>query len=327
MIGYYVHHHGVGHLTRARSVAEHLSGPVTVLSSRPRPADITPFADWIDLPMDTGDDAADPTASGVLHWAPTRVPGMTSRMALLAEWVGNHRPGAMVVDVSVEVSMFVRLMGIPVVVFAMPGERSDAPHLMAYRIADRIVAPWSDSVYRPDWLADVDEKTTYTGSISRHADRTDGATTRDDASVAVLAGAGGSQVTTDYLDLVGNHTPELSWRGIGIPGTPWVDDVWPTLTSAGVVVTHAGQNAVADVAASGAPTVVIAENRPYGEQLATARALGQAGLAVALDAWPAPDEWPDIMDRVRSMSGDIRVATRIDGAAARAAAAVDEVLA
>ena len=71
--------------------------------------------------------------------------------------------------------MFVRLMGIPVVVFAMPGERTDAPHLMAYRIADRIVAPWSDAVYRPDWLADVDDKTTYTGSISRHADRIDGA--------------------------------------------------------------------------------------------------------------------------------------------------------
>lgn len=78
MIGYYVHHHGVGHLTRARSVARALAEPVTVLSSRPRPSDIDPFAGWITLPLDTpdgGDDPDDPTAHGVVHWAPTSVPG------------------------------------------------------------------------------------------------------------------------------------------------------------------------------------------------------------------------------------------------------------
>lgn len=38
MIGYYVHHHGSGHLHRARSLAAVLGRPVTGLSTLPRPA-------------------------------------------------------------------------------------------------------------------------------------------------------------------------------------------------------------------------------------------------------------------------------------------------
>ncbi|MGB6181690.1 MAG: glycosyltransferase [Rhodococcus sp. (in: high G+C Gram-positive bacteria)] len=298
---------------------------MTVLSSLPGPEVTDPFADWIELPMDTGDPtAADPTAHGVLHWAPTSTPGMTSRMATIADFVDRHRPRSVVVDVSVEVAVFVRLLGVRVTVFAMPGTRTDRAHRLGYEIADRIVAPWSDSVYHPEWLQPFDDKTVYAGCISRHADRTRSGT-RDADTVAVLAGAGGSHLTTDYLNDVRTYTPSLHWRGIGAPGTPWVEDVWPLLTSAGVVVTHAGQNAVADVAASGSPAVVVAEDRPHDEQLATARALGDAGLAVALESWPDPSAWPAIIERARALTADIRATTRIDGAAARAARAVSEV--
>ncbi|MBY6676804.1 hypothetical protein HQ314_07725 [Rhodococcus sp. BP-332] len=339
MIGYYVHHHGVGHLTRARSVARALAEPVTVLSSRPRPSDIDPFAGWITLPLDTpngsadpapdtpagGDDPDDPTAHGVVHWAPTSIPGMTDRMAALARFVDELRPRCVVVDVSVEVAMFVRLMGVRVVVFAMPGERTDAPHQLAYRVADRIVAPWSASVYRPEWLREFEDRTVYAGSISAHADRARAGTDRDPTSVVVLAGAGGSALTPDHLARAGAATPTRTWRGVGAPGTPWVDDVWPLLTGAGVVVTHGGQNAVADVAASGAPAVVVAESRPHGEQLATTRALGAAGLAISLESWPDPDRWPEILNRAGALTGDIRARTEVDGAARRAAAAIEDV--
>lgn len=33
MIGYYVHHHGRGHLARATSICAHLREPVTILTS------------------------------------------------------------------------------------------------------------------------------------------------------------------------------------------------------------------------------------------------------------------------------------------------------
>lgn len=335
MIGYYVHHHGVGHLTRASSIVPMLHDDVTIFSSRPAP-DPAPASEWVTawvtLPMDiprdthgpTDEEARRATAGGALHWAPTGVPGLTERMATIAAWIERHRPRAFVVDVSVEVATFVRLMGIPLVVLAMPGERTDAPHRLAYTLADRIVAPWSRTVYDPDWLHQYADKTVYAGSISRVADRVSAGSRVPDSAV-LMSGAGGSSLGAGYLDAVRAATPGTTWRGVGTPGEPWVADVWPVLDTAGVVVTHGGQNAVADVAAANAPAVVVAEDRPFDEQRATARALDRAGLAVALDAWPEPSAWPDLLRRARALSADLRSATRIDGAAARAAAAIESV--
>ncbi|MDF2492882.1 MAG: hypothetical protein K0Q58_1460, partial [Microbacterium sp.] len=82
MIGYYVHHHGRGHLHRATAIAAALGIPVTGLSSLPRPAEWT--GDWIELPLDLDDrgpDAPDVTAGGRLHWVPLGVDGLRERMA------------------------------------------------------------------------------------------------------------------------------------------------------------------------------------------------------------------------------------------------------
>ena len=100
MIGYYVHHHGVGHMTRSASIAGALEEPVTVLSSRRPPAD-HPAVDWLDLPLDVPadplgprlvDTISDPTAHDTLHWAPTSVDGLTDRMAAVAAWIARARP-------------------------------------------------------------------------------------------------------------------------------------------------------------------------------------------------------------------------------------------
>ncbi|GAA3138733.1 hypothetical protein GCM10020255_014670 [Rhodococcus baikonurensis] len=51
------------------------------------------------------------------------------------------------------------------------------------------------------------------------------------------------------------------------------------------MVSHAGQNAVADIAIAGKPAIVIAQERPFGEQVATAGALSMHNLAVTLKEW------------------------------------------
>ena len=56
MIGYYVHHHGLGHLMRFRAIAAHLRTPVTGLSSLPRPPAWS--GPWLHLERDD-DGAAD----------------------------------------------------------------------------------------------------------------------------------------------------------------------------------------------------------------------------------------------------------------------------
>src|SRR5688500_16062443 len=71
MIGYYVHHHGTGHLLRALTVSPLLPGPVAGLSSLPRPDSWV--GPWVQLPRDDGAATyadADVTAEGLLHWAP-----------------------------------------------------------------------------------------------------------------------------------------------------------------------------------------------------------------------------------------------------------------
>ena len=147
MIGYYIHHQGDGHVTRAATIARRLGAePVTGLSPRPRPDGWD--GPWITLPRDdvpAVGDATDPTAHGALHWAPLAHAGLRARMAELAAWVRAAAPRLMVVDVSVEVSILIRAMGVPVVVMGMPGERGDAAHQLSYRIAQAIIAPW------PEW--------------------------------------------------------------------------------------------------------------------------------------------------------------------------------
>src|SRR4051795_6256529 len=146
MIGYYVHHHGEGHCTRAAAIADHLgSEPVTGLSSRPRPDGWR--GPWLELARDDDPPVADvdPTARGALHWAPRAHPGLRERMAQIAAWVATHAPRLMVIDVSVEVTVLARTMGVPTVVIGMPGARHDPAHQLADRLADAIIAPW------PEW--------------------------------------------------------------------------------------------------------------------------------------------------------------------------------
>ena len=64
--------------------------------------------------------------------------------------MGCRRPSEpAVIDVSVEVATLLRLLGVPVVVVAMPGERVDAPHTLVYQLADHILAAWPQDLYVP----------------------------------------------------------------------------------------------------------------------------------------------------------------------------------
>ncbi|OQR63461.1 hypothetical protein B6E66_14125 [Streptomyces maremycinicus] len=295
MIGYYVHHQGRGHLHRAQCIAAEVDGPVALLSSLPRPAAWP--GPWVPLPPDTASDPLDPTARGRLHWAPLHHPGHRERMGVIAEWIRRERPSLFVSDVSVEAAALARLMGIPVVVMAMRGDRGDAAHRFGYDLADALVAPWPRSLPEPGWPAHWLDKTVYTGSISRFDNRPRPVPAGVPAGneVLVLFGAGGTDLSAAHLGEARRATPGWSWTVLGGTRTAWSQDPWPLLCRARVVVTHAGQNAVAECAAARVPSLVIPQDRPHQEQHATARALRSAGLATVRYGWPAPGEWPALL--------------------------------
>lgn len=327
MIGYYVHHHGRGHLTRARTLARRLDTPVVALTSLAL-TDPGPFRDVVTLARD--DDSSrpqDPTAGGTLHWAPLRDGGLRSRMAAIAEWVRVARPRAVIVDVSVEVATFVRLMGVPTIVMAMPGERNDTAHRLAYDVADHIIAAWPRELYEPEWLQRHAAKTTYVGGVSRFGDReTHDAGGVGPIRVTVLSGAGGTSLTEQQVDEWRTAVPDVEWNVLGGPGGSWKNDPWPDLRASSVVVTHAGQNAVADVAAAGAAAIVVPQERPFAEQVTTASVLRDAELAVVQSSWPASGDWPRLIDRALRAGGGEWSRWNTRGAADRAAGAVEWVL-
>jgi hypothetical protein len=305
VIGYYVHHQGRGHLSRLQTVAAHLRTPVVGLSSLPAPAGWP--GDWLRLardddPMPSEHD--DVSASGVLHWAPRHHRGLSARMAALAQWFASERPAAVVVDVSAEVALLARLCGIPVVVVALPGTRTDRPHLAAYDLADALLAPWPAQSHARDWSSAWADKAWCVGGISRFDGRPlpPAGPSAGDRRVLLLWGAGGRDTDASGVEAARRATPGWTWSERS-PDRP-SPDLWAELCAADVVVTHAGQNAVADVAAARAPAVVIAQRRPFGEQLATARALSRLGIADGRAGWPPAHEWGEVLDAAHRRGGE-----------------------
>ncbi|MEU0795943.1 glycosyltransferase [Amycolatopsis sp. NPDC005961] len=333
MIAYYVHHHGSGHLQRASAIARRLGQDVLGLSTLPAPTDWP--GRWTTLPGDAdGADAAqdDVTAGGTLHWAPRRHPGLRDRMALVSAELHRHAVRLLVVDVSVEIALLARLHGVPVVVVAQPGRRTDRAHRTAYDLAETILAPWPRRP-APDWPSAWLAKTVHVGAFSRFDGRAAspaGAARR----ALVLWGSGGLAVSTAQLHAAAAATPRWQWDIAGPAQTEeppppnlhhhgWVADPWPLLTEAGVVVTHAGQNALAEVAAARRPAVVIPQPRPFDEQEATAEALVRASLGVVERSWPAPPRWPGVLTEAQARGGDWAPWSPGDGAE-RAAAALSD---
>ena len=284
-----------------------------------------PFAAVLKLPRDDeGTLVAEPTAYGAFHWAPHHDAGLMDRMRLIAQWVAETRPAAVVIDVSVEVATYVRLLGVPVIVVAGPGERTDAPHLLVYRLADHIVAAWPRELHEPSWLRSYADKTSYVGGISRFDGREP--EQRENGSkptVLVLVGAGGSDVTVAMVNACAEAHPAFEWTALGVPGYPWTPDPWAAICTADVVVTHAGQNCIADLAAAERPAVVIPQPRPFDEQRAMASVLQRHRLAVTARSWPDLRAWPALLTHARASDPHRwrRWATR--GAAARAADAIE----
>lgn len=336
VIGYYVHHHGRGHLHRATAIARAARAPVVGFSSLPAPASWP--GRWIRLPDDADgveDQAADVTAGGTLHWAPRHHAGLAARGGLISAELATGRIRLLVADVSVEVALLARLHGVPVVVVAQPGDRTDPAHRLAYDLAERLVAPWPPRP-GPGWPRAWADKTVHVGAVSRFDDRPR-SRCAPGRRVLALWGSGGLDVDPAQLQAAAVATPAWSWQVAGPPGPAdagppnlrwrgWVDDVWSELGRADVVVTHAGQNALAEVAAARRPAVVVPQRRPHDEQAATARALDRSRTAVVVTGWPQPAAWAPLLARSAALGGERWSSWSTGTGAARAAAVLDELV-
>ncbi len=331
-VGWYAHHHGLGHLARARAVAPHLRSKVTVLTSATDDAAAQREIDALrasgirvrELPLDlpaTGEPAIPDPPPG-LHYAPAGVASLRSRMAALSGYFEQEAPDLLVVDVSVEVAMFARLCGVPVAIVRQHGDRNDFAHRLAYAWAEELLAPY------PRWLEDssaslaVRQATRYTGGF---AVRPAKMSTPEPGRVVVLCGRGDGGFDPGDVESAAAACPGTNWLLAGPRN--WRAEVAELIGSAEVVVSHAGHNAVMEVAAARRPLVCIPRPRPFAEQHGKAEALRRSGAAVVRERWCAPDEWPEVLAAARDLDTE-RLASAVDpGAKTRLAARVDSLAA
>lgn len=315
-VGYYVHHQGRGHAQRAQVLMRHWRRPVTVFTSRPDYFEAGCAAEVVELPLDYPVDAAHRSTvaprSSVLHYAPLHVAGLRERMATLAQWIAQQNPIGLIVDVSVEVAMLGRLLGVPTVVTKLQGDRSDEAHRVAFEHAAAILCPYPQALERYPVPESLLPKCIYTGAYSRFAERPPTAAANPN-EVLVLIGSGGSQVTASRCAELARSCPDYSFRVLGRVGEVPTGalpqnlsflghraDVWPELCRAELVVAGAGTNAVYEVGAAGKPLVCLPEERAFGEQVSKARGLEAAGLAICCEHWPRAVAWPRVLAKARS---------------------------
>ncbi len=304
MIGYYIHHHGSGHLHRALAIQQHSSIEITGISSCARPSGWR--GDWLRLADDAepklASRASDPAAGGYLHYVPERHAGLRGRMAALSQWIEATDPSAIVVDVSVEVALLARLHGVPVVAMAQPGVRIDLAHTLGYGISSAVLAPWPAAA-RGVWRTAGDADLVHLGALSRFAP-CDSQPPVNRGQVVVLNGTGGASLGS-AVRAASAATPDWDWVILDRMAGTWVDDPWPLLRSAELIISHCGQNAVAEISAARRPAILIPQDRPFDEQRALAAALSALpGIpATVLDRWPPATDWPDLLASAAALDG------------------------
>lgn len=324
-IGYYVHHHGAGHLARARAIARASDWPVTLLGTGIGDAGIDLCDDRPVSGQFDGVDGAD-SRSSVLHYAPVDHKGVRRRVAQMALWIATEHPALMVVDVSVEVAMLARLASVPTVYVRLNGDRSDPAHLDAFRSAFALIAPFHadlETASTPEW---VRKKTRYFPGITAQAQDE----ARDENRVLVVIGRGGPVGDGAQIADAARACPDMTWRVIGPVASPhdpppnleiagWVENPEQEIARAGVVIGAAGDGLLGAVLAADRPFICIPQDRPYDEQRATAARLQALDAAIVLGDWPHADLWPILIDEAKAVPA-VNRARLHDPCGARAAA-------
>jgi len=282
-IGYYVHHHGAGHIMRAISIAATLENfSVFFLGSNLEPYQhlIPKHIECIHLPMDVateGETLSEEQELSFLHYAPLGVNGVRLRVAIMTAFFKENFPLLLIVDVSVEVTMLARLCGIPTVVVRQHGNRTDRAHLNAYQSAEFLLAPYPEELAvaeEEDWIV---HKTFYPGGFSRYTnvacDSQEVAT-----NVGILLGEGGTSIDEQLIELLQSTCRTYTFHIIGSlagkttrnqPNVIWhgkLNDPVEILLQCAVVIGNAGHNTVMEMADLNKRFICIPEKRPFDEQ-------------------------------------------------------------
>lgn len=303
---YYAHDHGAGHLRHAARAAATGAFELTVATAHPAAEHLLPPGTAIEpLPRDVVAGHRQPPSSR-LHYTPAG-PVIRERFAALLGAARRVDPDAVVVDVSVEAALFLRLAGYPVVYRRMHGDRSDAAHELVYAEADRLIAYYGPDLEDRGWRDRFAAKTTFLG-VPDSSGRRDVLAGRPSGrngapQVTAVTGTGGGGVDLADLARAAAQVPWAHWnvygavRGSGpapsnVTLHGWAEDATARMREADLVVVSAGFGAVAEAVGTARPLVLAPEVRPFDEQGRFAAA-AQSAAGIPWCRWADPEaDWP-----------------------------------
>ena len=352
-LGYYIHLHGNGHAQRARTIANYCNLSITFIGTNVSKKNWNGVANYqlLELPSDELKYIPNlPINKNChtysFHHAPYYSFRHRQRAMAIAKWVEQTDPTAVIVDVSAEITQYLRFLGVPVIGVRQHGDRTDSPHLCGYSAAYKLLAPFPqqlESLEVPDWIKD---KTIYTSGFSRYCNRTiDKSTARAKLQIApqakvvlVLNGRGGGKHSLAKIAAAASVTPEWSWLVLGeidrnyhsLPSNVlvlgWCEDTYIYLKAADVAIASGGHNTVMEIGTAQIPFLCIPEQRPFAEQKVKARILENLDLCLVAEAFPDSNTIDSILKKLIQM--DVRQWKQIvavDGAAQTAKAIQSEV--
>ena len=277
------------------------------------------------------------------HYAPYYSDTYRQRAVDIAQWVGQTKPTAVIVDLSTEITQYLRFLGVPVIGVRQHGERSDLPHLCGYDAAYKLFTPYPEILECPGVPSWIRDKTIYSPGFSRYSARKE---TRLDARqklaispsqkvVLVINGKGGSKHSLAKIVAVAIASPEWQWLIVGeidrnehhlpdnISLLGWCEDTYIYLKAADVAIASGGHNTVMEIGTARIPFLCIPESRPFDEQEIKAELLAKLGLCRLATTFPSPNTIEFTLDELQAM--DVSKWDRIlaDDGAARAATAIE----
>ena len=255
------------------------------------------------------------------HFAPYYSDAYRRRATILADWVEQVKPTAVIVDVSSEITQYLRFLGVPVISVLQHGNRADLPHLCGYDAAYRLFAPYPELLESPGIPSWIRDKTIYSPGFSRYSQRQE---TKADARrqlridpeqkiVVAINGKGGGKYSLTEIVPAAIATPNWQWLILGqvdrdiyqLPDNVsilgWCEDTYLYLKAADVAIASGGHNTVMEIGTAQLPFLCIPESRPFDEQQAKAELLAKAGLCCLAQNFPRPNAIEFLFDKLAAL--------------------------
>ena len=328
-LGYYVHLHGSGHAQRARTIAQQCTIPITFIGTGVSKYSWEGVSDYrlLDLPTDTIESIPNLSINQnchtySFHHAPYYSPHHRGRALAIANWVQETNPTAVIVDVSAEITQYLRFLGVPVIGVRQHGDRSDFPHLCGYSAAYKLLAPFPQFLEASDVPSWIRKKTIYTPGFSRYSQQNlSKSTARNKLGIAnqqkvvlVLNGKGGDKHSLIQITAAAKATPQWLWLIVGkvnhdssqlpinVAVLGWCEDTYIYLKAADIAIASGGHNTVMEIGTAQIPFLCIPESRPFKEQQVKAQILEKLGLSLTAQKFPDHKAIASILSKLSQLN-------------------------